>query len=102
MEHKTIVLTEKIPIGISLCAMGGPVRYNGKGIDVLTPLGREKNDFIFCPVCPECQAGLGVTRDPVHLSGGDRGGCLDRGSRSQEPWGTLGHQGDERGLARMP
>jgi len=70
MEHKTIVLTEKIPIGISLCAMGGPVRYNGKGIDVLTPLGREKNDFIFCPVCPECQAGLGVTRDPVHLSGG--------------------------------
>ncbi len=71
MEHTPIILTEKVPIGISLCAMGGPVRYNGKGIDVLTPLGRERNDFIFCPVCPECQAGLGVTRDPVHLSGGN-------------------------------
>ena len=70
MEHTPIILTEKIPIGISLCAMGGPVRYNGKGIDVLTPLGREKNDFVFTPVCPECQAGLGITRDPVHLSGG--------------------------------
>jgi uncharacterized protein YbbK (DUF523 family) len=70
MEHTPIILTEKLPIGISLCAMGGPVRYNGKGIDVLSPLGRERNDFIWCPVCPECQAGLGVTRDPVHLSGG--------------------------------
>ncbi|NCC65055.1 MAG: DUF523 domain-containing protein, partial [Spirochaetia bacterium] len=71
MEHTPIILTEKLPIGISLCAMGGPVRYNGKGIDVLSPLGRERNDFIWCPVCPECQAGLGVTRDPVHLSGGN-------------------------------
>ena len=70
MEHMPIILTEKISIGISLCAMGGPVRYNGKEIDVLSSLGREKQDFIWCPVCPECQAGLGVTRDPVHLSGG--------------------------------
>ena len=71
MEQKQVVITEKLPIGISLCAMGGPVRYNGKGIDVLSALGREKNDFTFFPVCPECQAGLGVTRDPVHLSGGN-------------------------------
>lgn len=71
MEQKQVVITEKLPIGISLCAMGGPVRYNGKGIDVLSALGREKNDFTFYPVCPECQAGLGVTRDPVHLSGGN-------------------------------
>lgn len=71
VQQKQIVITEKLPIGISLCAMGGPVRYNGKGIDVLTALGREKNDFTFFPVCPECQAGLGVTRDPVHLSGGN-------------------------------
>ena len=34
-------------------------------------MGREKNDFTFFPVCPECQAGLGVTRDPVHLIGGN-------------------------------
>lgn len=65
-----IVLTEKISIGISLCCMGGPVRYNNKGFDTLSILGREKQDFIWCPVCPECTAGMGVTRDPVHLSGG--------------------------------
>jgi hypothetical protein len=28
---------------------------------LLSALGREKNDFTFFPVCPECQAGLGVT-----------------------------------------
>ena len=71
MDKSTVVITEKIPIGISSCAMGSPIRYNGKGIDVLKDLGREKSDFIWCPVCPECMAGLGVPRDPVHLSGGD-------------------------------
>lgn len=71
MDKGTVVMTTKIPIGISSCCMGSPVRYNGKGIDVLKDLGREKSDFIWCPVCPECMAGLGVPRDPVHLSGGD-------------------------------
>ena len=70
MEQHPIVLTEKIAIGISMCAMGCPVRYNGKSIDVLTDLGRERQDFIWCPVCPECLAGLGVTRDPIHLTSG--------------------------------
>lgn len=71
MDKSVVVVTEKIRIGISSCCMGSPVRYNGKGIDVLHHLGREKNDFIWCPVCPECTAGLGVPRDPVHLSGGN-------------------------------
>ncbi|MDD3823247.1 MAG: DUF523 domain-containing protein [Sphaerochaetaceae bacterium] len=71
MDKGPVIITEKIPIGISLCCMGSPVRYNGKGIDVLKDLGREKGDFIWCPVCPECMAGLGVPRDPVHLSNGD-------------------------------
>jgi len=71
MDKSTVVITEKIRIGISSCCMGSPIRYNGKGIDVLRDLGREKSDFIWCPVCPECMAGLGVPRNPVHLSGGD-------------------------------
>ncbi len=71
MDKSVIVVTEKIRIGISSCGMGSPIRYNGKGIDVLQHLGREKSDFIWCPVCPECMAGLGVPRNPVHLSGGD-------------------------------
>ena len=68
--QQPVILTKKIPIGISLCCMGGPVRYNGKGFDMLAHLGREKLDYIWCPVCPECMAGMGIPRDPVHLSGG--------------------------------
>ena len=68
--QQPVILTQKIPIGISLCCMGGPVRYNGKGFDLLAHLGREKLDYIWCPVCPECMAGMGIPRDPVHLSNG--------------------------------
>lgn len=71
MEKKAVIISEKIGIGISACCMGSPVRYNAKGWDTLSSLGREKNDFKWCPVCPECMAGLGVPRDPIHLSGGD-------------------------------
>jgi len=70
MDKAPVVITEKIRIGISSCCLGSPIRYNGKGIDVTQNLGREKNDFIWCPVCPECMSGLGVPRNPVHLSGG--------------------------------
>lgn len=71
MDKQNIVIDEKVSIGISACCMGSPVRYNGKGIDMIKFIGREKSDFTWSPVCPECMAGLGVIRDPVHLSGGD-------------------------------
>jgi len=38
--QQPVILTQKISIGISLCCMGGPVRYNGKGFDMLAHLGR--------------------------------------------------------------
>lgn len=72
MEGKEpIILLEKPRLGISACCMSCPVRYNAKGFDMLKHLGREKGDFIWNPVCPECQAGLGVMRDPIHISGAD-------------------------------
>lgn len=64
------ILSEKIKIGISLCCIGAPVRYNQLGWDMIGHLGREKGDYIFFPVCPECMAGLGVPRDAIRLSGG--------------------------------
>ncbi len=70
MDKKTIVLSERIAIGISACCMGCPVRYNAKGFDLLSRLGREKSDYKWCPVCPESMAGLGVPRDPIHVGGG--------------------------------
>jgi len=63
------VLTDKPRIGISACIFDCPVRYNGKRFDEVGKLGRERADFSFTPVCPECMAGLGVPREPIHLTG---------------------------------
>lgn len=63
------IITRKVPIGISACVYRCPVRYNGKAFDALATIGRERADFAFTPVCPECMAGLGVPRMPVHLTG---------------------------------
>ena len=63
------IITQKVAIGISACVFNCPVRYNGRAFDALSLLGREKADFAWTPVCPECLAGLGVPRMPVHLTG---------------------------------
>jgi uncharacterized protein YbbK (DUF523 family) len=63
------LLTEKVRVGISACVYRCPVRYNGRSFDALAMLGRERTDFVFTPVCPECMAGLGVPRMPIHLTG---------------------------------
>lgn len=63
------IITEKPRIGISACLYRCPVRYNGKAFDALSVIGRERSDFTFTPVCPECMAGLGVPRPPIHLTG---------------------------------
>ena len=60
MDRTGVVVSQKIAIGVSACCMGSPVRYNAKGWDMLAGMGRERNDFKWCPVCPECAAGLGV------------------------------------------
>ncbi len=66
----TEVLTDRPRIGVSACMYDCPVRYNGKRLDTIARMGRERADFVFTPVCPECMAGLGVPREPIHLTGG--------------------------------
>ncbi|NDL68838.1 DUF523 domain-containing protein [Clostridiales bacterium F-3ap] len=61
------VIRQKIAIGISGCCMGAKVRYNGKGWDMLKFIGREKGDYLWHPVCPECLAGLPVPRNPIRI-----------------------------------
>ncbi len=63
------IMTAKVNIGVSACIYDCPVRYNGRAFDAFGLLGREKSDFVFTPVCPECLAGLGVPRAPIHLTG---------------------------------
>lgn len=67
--HMPELITRRVPIGVSACVFRCPVRYNGKSFDALATMGRERQDFSFTPVCPECMAGLGVPRDPIHLTG---------------------------------
>jgi uncharacterized protein YbbK (DUF523 family) len=64
-------LVSKIKIGISACQFGANFRYDGKGNDITENLKREKNEFIWFPVCPEVASGLGVPRSPVSLRGGN-------------------------------
>lgn len=65
------VLNEPVRVGISACCFGAQVRWNRKGWDKIAVLGREKDDFIWAPICPEVMAGLGVPRPPIRLVGGD-------------------------------
>ncbi len=60
---------EKIRLGISSCLLGEKVRYDG---------GHKLNRFCrddlggaveYVAVCPETDCGLGVPREPMHLSG---------------------------------
>jgi uncharacterized protein YbbK (DUF523 family) len=67
--HVAEIVSRKVPIGISACLYRCPVRYNGKALDVTGVIGRERESFVFTPVCPECMAGLGVPRPPMHLTG---------------------------------
>lgn len=64
-------LNEKIKVGISACNFGAKVRWNRRGWDRVTPLEREKDSFAWTPVCPEVNSGLGVTRPPIRLVGGN-------------------------------
>ena len=65
------VISEKVQVGISACMYGCQVRYNKKGWDMLTYFGREKEAFIWHPMCPECMSGLGVPRSAIRITGGN-------------------------------
>ncbi len=58
-----------ITLGISACLLGQPVRYDGghkKDAFITGPLA----EFVtYLPVCPEAEAGMGIPRPPIRLSG---------------------------------
>lgn len=60
---------DKIRIGVSLCLLGEPVRYDGQHKHdhfITDTLGQY---FEYVGVCPEVECGLGVPREPVRLVG---------------------------------
>jgi uncharacterized protein YbgA (DUF1722 family)/uncharacterized protein YbbK (DUF523 family) len=61
--------TARIPLGISACLLGEPVRYDGshKHDAYLTDTLGPFVDYV--PVCPEVGCGLSVPRESMHLVG---------------------------------
>jgi uncharacterized protein YbgA (DUF1722 family)/uncharacterized protein YbbK (DUF523 family) len=58
---------EKIPLGVSQCLLGDPVRFDGghKRNLYLTEILSQYVEFL--PVCPEVAIGLGIPRKPIRL-----------------------------------
>lgn len=63
----------KIPVGVSQCLLGEPVRFDG---------GHKHNRYLtevlgqymaFYPVCPEVAIGLGIPRKPIRILATDKG-----------------------------
>ena len=57
----------KIPVGVSQCLLGEPVRYDGshKRSRYITDVLSQHMEFR--PVCPEVAIGLGIPRKPIRL-----------------------------------
>lgn len=60
---------DRLRLGVSRCLLGDEVRYDG---------GHKRHPFLvetlgqfveWIPVCPEVEVGMGIPREPVHLSG---------------------------------
>ncbi|MBM4383569.1 MAG: DUF1722 domain-containing protein [Deltaproteobacteria bacterium] len=74
-----------IRVGISSCLLGSEVRWDGGHkrerflTDVLAPFVE------WVPVCPEVELGMGIPREPVHLSRAS-GELRMLGTRSGEDW----------------
>ncbi|MGR9088021.1 MAG: YbgA family protein [Gammaproteobacteria bacterium] len=58
---------KKIPIGISSCLLGQPVRYDGSHKHDSYITGTLGEYFEFHPFCPEVAIGMGVPRPTIHL-----------------------------------
>ncbi len=59
----------RIPVGISSCLLGQPVRYDGghkRNSLLVDELGKY---FEYLPLCPEMAIGLGTPRSPIRLTG---------------------------------
>ena len=64
-----MINTNRPTVGVSQCLLGIAVRYDGRSradAIIIEELGRH---FEFLPVCPEVEAGLGIPRPPVQLTG---------------------------------
>ncbi|MCW8884310.1 MAG: DUF523 and DUF1722 domain-containing protein [Motiliproteus sp.] len=68
-SHQSTPDSALIPVGISACLLGEPVRFNGGHKQSKLCLQQLSQFFDFKPFCPEVAIGLGVPRRPIRLVG---------------------------------
>lgn len=56
-------------IGVSRCLLGDAVRYDGQSKPCAVIIEHLSEQFELIAVCPEVEAGLGIPRPPVQLTG---------------------------------
>ncbi len=59
--------SRRIPVAISACLLGQPVRYDGGNKLQSQLIGKLHKRFVLIPICPEVAIGLGVPRPPIQL-----------------------------------
>lgn len=59
----------RIPVGVSSCLLGEPVRFDGNHKHDAYIIGTLGRYFELVPFCPEVAIGLGVPRPPIRLVG---------------------------------
>jgi uncharacterized protein YbbK (DUF523 family) len=64
-----MVKNSKPLVGVSQCLLGDAVRYDGQSKANRIVIEKLVILFELIPVCPEVEAGLGVPRPPVQLTG---------------------------------
>ncbi|TVP89734.1 MAG: DUF1722 domain-containing protein [Pseudomonadaceae bacterium] len=64
-----MVDSQRIPIGISQCLLGSPVRFNGGHKHSRLCTVQLGDCFDLVPFCPEVSIGLGTPREPIRLVG---------------------------------
>ena len=76
---------QRILVGVSTCLLGERVRWDAghKHDRYLTGILGEYFEFI--PVCPEAEVGMGIPREPVHLTG-DHEAPRMVGNKSRVDW----------------
>ena len=60
---------QKPLVGVSQCLLGDAVRYDGQSKTNTIVMEKLSKIFNLVPVCPEVEAGLGIPRPPVQLTG---------------------------------
>ncbi|WP_339671951.1 DUF523 and DUF1722 domain-containing protein [Dasania marina] len=93
--------TKAIPVGLSACLAGQPVRYNGGHSQSRLCLDTLSQHFDFKTFCPEVAAGFGTPRPTMRLTGDPANPRLQLSNDDQQDFTEQLQQGFSEQLAQF-